>query len=244
MGVWKVHESMEWMFVDLQWSNHLVFHVRSSLLGAWRLAKSSSKWERLFDQGFPASCLIPKRWTLSWPAVTEDHSADSHCLTTWNRVAFGCFSKYNLIQPRVEVGTGRKSLGELGNSVIFLESTSDLGNGWHPRPWFWGQKNLLGLNHQPSWMSVKSPFFLSLAMDGHGKSRQCMVDVPTQTSIFMRDLMLPLHIIATPDPVFHGMMPYIHLYTLVLIQLYNLRISKGIFHYRYHHYCYPRSSVS
>lgn len=39
--------------------------------------------------------------------------------------------------------------------------------------------------------------------------------------------MLPLHIIATPDPVFHGMMPHVHLYTLVLIQLYNLRISKG-----------------
>jgi hypothetical protein len=56
--------------------------------------------------------------------------------------------------------------------------------------------------------------------------------------------MLPLHIIATPDPVFHGMMPHVHLYTLVLIQLYNLRISKGGFHYRYHHYCYPRSSVS
>jgi hypothetical protein len=27
--------------------------------------------------------------------------------------------------------------------------------------------------------------------------------------------------------VFHGMMPHVHLYTLVLIQLYNLRISKG-----------------
>ena len=36
----KGHESMDWMFVDLRWSNHLVFHCRSSLLGAWCLANS------------------------------------------------------------------------------------------------------------------------------------------------------------------------------------------------------------
>ena len=158
----KGHESMDWMFVDLRWSNHLVFHCRSSLLGAWCLANSIRISHPVVFDSQPVNTQLTSSDRDRWFPLFDDMN--------WNRVAFGCFSKYNLIQP-VEVGTGCR---------------------WNPRcRW--------------QWMAMENSRFMD--------------DLPTQTSIY-EDLMLPLHIIATPDPVFHGMMPHIHLYILVLIQLY------------------------
>ena len=98
---------------DLQWSNHLVFHVRSSLLGAWRLAKSIRiSHPVVFGQG-----ITPQ--------------GDSQCLTTWTGTELPLDASPNTtwFNPGWKLALVEKVLG----NINFLESTSDLGNGWNTR---------------------------------------------------------------------------------------------------------------